>query len=213
VGEGPTRIVVRFDSWRAERSGNRPGRNLATKSTERWASVRRPPVPVEGSEYVIECSTVIAAIGQAVDRSLAESEGRRVTGWGIAAGEPLGFTAIGRGFDVAVAAPFGRPLSEALQKVALRGAEACPSGALALRCAPQSPLQIGCADRCPPRGRPKQIGRGKTTGGAELQARVGYIRPLHTGLALFSSPFRRSPASWPAPGPERSWSPGRSPVR
>ncbi|MEK7751569.1 MAG: hypothetical protein AAB654_06600, partial [Acidobacteriota bacterium] len=44
-----------------------------------------------------------------------------------------GLTAIGRGFDVAVAAPFGRPLSEALQKVAHRCAEACPSGALALR--------------------------------------------------------------------------------
>jgi NADH-quinone oxidoreductase subunit F len=28
---------------------------------------------------------VIAAIGQSVDRSLAESEGLRVTGWGIAA--------------------------------------------------------------------------------------------------------------------------------
>jgi NADH dehydrogenase/NADH:ubiquinone oxidoreductase subunit G len=52
-----------------------------------------------------------------------------------AAGEELGLTAVGRGFDVAVAAPFGRPLSEALTKVALRCAEACPSGALALRSA------------------------------------------------------------------------------
>ncbi|MBI4876286.1 MAG: FAD-dependent oxidoreductase [Acidobacteria bacterium] len=51
------------------------------------ASGRRSPVPVEGSEHVIECSTVIAAIGQAVDRSLAETEGLRVTGWGIAADE------------------------------------------------------------------------------------------------------------------------------
>jgi len=51
------------------------------------ASGRRSPVPVEGSEHVIECSTVIAAIGQAVDRSLAELEGLRVTGWGIAADE------------------------------------------------------------------------------------------------------------------------------
>ena len=51
------------------------------------ASGRRSPVPVEGSEHVIECSTVIAAIGQAVDRSIAESEGLRVTGWGIAADE------------------------------------------------------------------------------------------------------------------------------
>lgn len=51
------------------------------------ASGRRRPVPLEGSEFVIECSTVIAAIGQAVERSLAEREGLRVTGWGIAADE------------------------------------------------------------------------------------------------------------------------------
>ena len=51
------------------------------------ASGRRRPVPVEGSGFVIECSTVIAAIGQAVERSLAEQEGLRVTGWGIAADE------------------------------------------------------------------------------------------------------------------------------
>ena len=51
------------------------------------ASGRRSPMPVEGSEHVIECSTVIAAIGQTVDRSVAEIEGLRVTGWGIAADE------------------------------------------------------------------------------------------------------------------------------
>jgi formate dehydrogenase major subunit len=51
------------------------------------ASGRRSPMPVEGSEHVIQCSTVIAAIGQTVDRSLAEQEGLRVTGWGIAADE------------------------------------------------------------------------------------------------------------------------------
>jgi len=50
-------------------------------------SGRRRPCAVEGSDFVIECSTVIAAIGQAVERSLAEREGLRVTGWGIAAGE------------------------------------------------------------------------------------------------------------------------------
>jgi hypothetical protein len=42
---------------------------------------------------------------------------------------------IGRGFDVAVAVPFGGPLSEGLRKAAQRCAEACPSGALALRTA------------------------------------------------------------------------------
>jgi len=50
-----------------------------------------------------------------------------------AAGETLGMTMIGRGFDVEVAPPFGRPLSEALTSTAVRCAEACPTGALALR--------------------------------------------------------------------------------
>ncbi len=51
------------------------------------ASGRRRPVPIEGSEFSIECSTVISAIGQTVDRGLAEREGLRVSGWGIAADE------------------------------------------------------------------------------------------------------------------------------
>jgi formate dehydrogenase major subunit len=49
------------------------------------ASGRRRPVPVEGSDFAIECSSVIAAIGQSVERSLAEREGLAVTEWGIAA--------------------------------------------------------------------------------------------------------------------------------
>jgi predicted molibdopterin-dependent oxidoreductase YjgC len=52
-----------------------------------------------------------------------------------AAGEPLGLTMIGRGFDVTVAVPFGAPLSEGLTIAAQRAAEACPTGALALRTA------------------------------------------------------------------------------
>lgn len=51
------------------------------------ASGRRRPVTIEGSEFVLECSAVIAAVGQTVDRSLAEQEGLRVTGWGIASDE------------------------------------------------------------------------------------------------------------------------------
>jgi NADH dehydrogenase/NADH:ubiquinone oxidoreductase subunit G len=70
-----------------------------------------------------------------------------------AAGEALGLTAIGRGFDVAVAAPFGQPLSEALRKVALRCAEACPSGALALRSARSCDLgNCGGGPQSPPQG-------------------------------------------------------------
>jgi formate dehydrogenase major subunit len=51
------------------------------------ASGRRKPVAVAGSDFVVECSTVIAAIGQSVERSLAEREGLRMTDWGIAADE------------------------------------------------------------------------------------------------------------------------------
>ena len=50
-----------------------------------------------------------------------------------AAGEEPGLAMIGRGFDVAVAVPFGEPLSSGLRKVARQCAEACPTGALALR--------------------------------------------------------------------------------
>jgi NADPH-dependent glutamate synthase beta subunit-like oxidoreductase len=52
-----------------------------------------------------------------------------------AAGEELGLAMIGRGFDVAMAAPFGEPLAKGLRKVARQCAEACPTGALALRTA------------------------------------------------------------------------------
>ena len=51
------------------------------------ASGRRRPVPVDGSDFAIACSSVIAAIGQSVERSLAEREGLRVTAWGIAVQE------------------------------------------------------------------------------------------------------------------------------
>ena len=50
-----------------------------------------------------------------------------------AAGESLGLSTIGRGFDVSVAVPFGQPLSEGLREVADRCARACPTGALSLR--------------------------------------------------------------------------------
>jgi formate dehydrogenase major subunit len=51
------------------------------------ASGRRRPVELDGSDFTMECSTVIAAIGQSVERSLAEREGLAVTAWGIAADE------------------------------------------------------------------------------------------------------------------------------
>ncbi len=50
-------------------------------------------------------------------------------------GERLGLSIAGRGFDVSVAVPFGQPLSEGLREAARRCAEACPTGAIALRTA------------------------------------------------------------------------------
>jgi len=49
------------------------------------------------------------------------------------AGEPIGLTLIGRGFQVAVGVPFGLSIKEALQKSARRAAELCPTGALSLK--------------------------------------------------------------------------------
>jgi ferredoxin len=46
------------------------------------------------------------------------------------AGEPLGLTMVGRGFDVHIEVPFERGLDEALQKVAAECVAACPTAAL-----------------------------------------------------------------------------------
>jgi NADPH-dependent glutamate synthase beta subunit-like oxidoreductase/ferredoxin len=49
------------------------------------------------------------------------------------AGEPLGLSFIGRGFDVRVGVPFNRSLEEALSKVAAECVAACPTAALSPR--------------------------------------------------------------------------------
>ena len=49
------------------------------------------------------------------------------------AGEELGLSFVGRGFQVAVAAPFGRPMAEAVPKSGRRAAEVCPTGAIMLK--------------------------------------------------------------------------------
>ena len=49
------------------------------------------------------------------------------------AGEDLGLSFIGRGFQVTVAGPFDRPMAEALRKSARRAAEVCPTGAIMLK--------------------------------------------------------------------------------
>ncbi len=49
------------------------------------------------------------------------------------AGEELGLTFIGRGFDVRVAVPFDRSMADALRHTANQCVAACPTGALALK--------------------------------------------------------------------------------
>ncbi len=49
------------------------------------------------------------------------------------AGEKLGLTFIGRGFDVRVAVPFGRSIAESLKHVAGQCVAACPTAALAFK--------------------------------------------------------------------------------
>jgi formate dehydrogenase major subunit len=66
-------------------------------------------------------------------------------------GEKLGLSIIGRGFDVSVAVPFDRPLSEGVRSAARRCAEACPTGALALRTARACDLD-SCGNLLWPRG-------------------------------------------------------------
>ncbi|MHC4722311.1 MAG: hypothetical protein ACYS6I_06335, partial [Planctomycetota bacterium] len=49
------------------------------------------------------------------------------------AGEELGLTFIGRGFNVQVAVPFGRSIADGLKQTAERCVGGCPTGALALK--------------------------------------------------------------------------------
>jgi NADPH-dependent glutamate synthase beta subunit-like oxidoreductase/ferredoxin len=49
------------------------------------------------------------------------------------AGEPLGLSFVGRGFDVRVTVPFGRSIAEGLKHTAAQCVAACPTGALAFK--------------------------------------------------------------------------------
>jgi ferredoxin len=62
------------------------------------------------------------------------------------AGEALGLTFVGRGFDVRVDVPLDRPLSEGLREAALACAAVCPSGALVAKGAGGC---SGCGGACP----------------------------------------------------------------
>ena len=61
------------------------------------------------------------------------------------AGEPLGLTFIGRGFDVRVGVPFNRSMQEALGRVARQCVQACPTAALAFRGEAACACQRACA--------------------------------------------------------------------
>ncbi len=58
------------------------------------SSGRRRPLPIPNSKFVIQASTVIAAIGQKMDLQLAADEGLEVTNWGIAVNEETLATSI-----------------------------------------------------------------------------------------------------------------------
>jgi formate dehydrogenase major subunit len=90
--EGAEEEGVRFDFLVApvgiERLPGGSGLRIACRRMELGEpdeSGRRRPVPIPHSEFEVPCDTVIAAVGQAVDRSLAEREGLEVTGWGLRA--------------------------------------------------------------------------------------------------------------------------------
>jgi NADH dehydrogenase/NADH:ubiquinone oxidoreductase subunit G len=63
------------------------------------------------------------------------------------AGEELGVATIGRGFQVTVGVPFDGSMSEGLRQAALRAAENCPTGALALRSGRS--CDLGACGACP----------------------------------------------------------------
>ncbi len=90
--EGAEEEGIRFDFLAApvaiERAGAGEGLRLRCRRMELGepdASGRRRPVPVPGSEFEVACDAVVAAVGQSVERALAEADGLDVTGWGIAA--------------------------------------------------------------------------------------------------------------------------------
>jgi formate dehydrogenase major subunit len=88
--EGAEEEGVQFDYLVAPvhlgRLDNGGGLNLVCQRMELGepdASGRRRPLAVPGTKFEIQCDTVIAAVGQAVDRKLAQVEGLQVSDWGL----------------------------------------------------------------------------------------------------------------------------------
>ena len=73
---------------------------------------------------VLEHPEVIYEPGKCIDCGICIQIAAR-------AGEELGLTFTDRGFDVRVAVPFGRPLTQGLKNAAAKCIQSCPTGALA----------------------------------------------------------------------------------
>lgn len=95
----------------AEQYGADPGR---------YPSTRRPFV------QIVQPSGVIYEPGKCINCGLCIQIAAR-------AGEPLGLSFVGRGFDVRIGVPFSRSFDEALTKAAQEAVAACPTAALAFR--------------------------------------------------------------------------------
>jgi len=101
----------------AQEYGARPGR---------YKGERRPCV------QQVQHSDVIYEPGKCINCGLCVQIAAK-------AGEKLGLTFIGRGFDVRVAVPFERSMAEGLKRCASQCVASCPTGALVLRNNPKSP--------------------------------------------------------------------------
>jgi len=84
-----------------------------------------PEVQTGGSGS-IGAGDIIYEAGKCIDCGLCIQTAAR-------AGEELGLTFVGRGFDVRVAVPFDRSIAQALKYSADQCVNACPTGALAFR--------------------------------------------------------------------------------
>ena len=88
------------------------------------ADPRRFKAPRRTYEQDIRHADILFEPGKCIDCGLCV----QIT---AAAGEDLGLTYIGRGFDVRVGAPLGHSAAEALKKVAAECVAACPTAAIA----------------------------------------------------------------------------------
>ena len=84
-----------------------------------------PEVQTGGSGS-IGAGDIIYEVGKCIDCGLCIQTAAK-------AGEKLGLTFVGRGFDVRVAVPFNRSIAQALKHSADQCVNACPTGALAFR--------------------------------------------------------------------------------